>query len=235
MSKVIQPPVLMSRILMFVLATSVVVLCALVIALAKMMPLERPEVFFLSNQTLSVNTVIEPLEPNPMNEMALRDYEEGFIREYIIVRNTLSSTNATLTRQNWTNVIKPWSNNRVYGALTRTTLYSRYMSGDQMPDVSCYVNFTDQNKEQAVVRTGHTDNYDEYTVTFAWVCKNSGGQTTQKNYKIRLKIQSVLNERSLDALQKLEKLRDNPLGTRVIEYTVLGGNGDPLDSDMNSL
>lgn len=228
MPKVIQPPVLMSRILMFVFATSVVVLCAMALALMKMMPLERPEVFFLQNRTVAVNTVIEPMDANSLNNAALREYEEGFIREYIIVRNTLSG-NIAQTQKNWATVIKPWSSNRVYGALTRTALYSEYASSNQPPMISCSVNFTDNNKDQAVVKTGTN----EYVATFVWVCENIGGQSAQKNYKIRLKIQSVLDEKSLDAAQKLNKLRDNPLGVRVVEYTVLDGNGDPLDSNMN--
>ena len=234
MAKVIQPPILMSRILTFMLATSVVVLGALVFALVKLMPLERPEVFFLLNRTGTVNAVIEPLVPDATNKQAITDYEQGFVREYIIARNTLLQ-NAALTQRNWVSVIKPWSSNRVYAALTRTALYSEYTSGDQPPALSCSVNFSDTNREQAVVKTSHSAKYDEYVVTFAWVCKNSGGQTTQKNYKIRLRIQSVLDSKASDTLEDLNKLRDNPLGIRVVEYTVLDGGGDPLDSDRYSL
>ena len=74
MAKVIEPPVLISRILTFVFATSVVVLITMAVALIKMMPLERPEVFFLSNRTTSVNAVIEPLVPDSTNEKALEIY-----------------------------------------------------------------------------------------------------------------------------------------------------------------
>ncbi len=233
-AKVIEPPVLISRILTFVLATAVVVLVTLIVALTKMMPLERPEVFFVANRTVSVSTVIEPLVLDSSNEQALRDYEEGFVREYIVVRNTLQP-NAALTRKNWTSVIKPWSSQRVYSALTRTALYSEYTSSDTPPALSCVVNFFDTSKEQAVVRTGHSPNHDEYIVTFAWVCKNSGGQTTQKNYKIRLRIQSVMDTKASKTLETLDKLRDNPLGTKVIEYKVLDGDGDPLNSNRRSL
>lgn len=233
-AKVIEPPVLISRILTFVFATSVVVLITMAVALIKMMPLERPEVFFLSNRTTSVNAVIEPLVPDSTNEKALEMYEKGFVREYIISRNTLSPNMAT-TIKNWANVVKPWSSNRVYSAFARTALYGEYTSGDTFSGLSCSVNFTDKNKEQPVVKTGHNLKYDEYTVTFAWVCKNSGGQTTQKNYKIRIRIQSVLDEKASNTLENLNKLRDNPLGIRVVEYTILDGDGDPLDSDRHSL
>ena len=233
-AKVIQPPVLLSRVLTFVFATSVVVLVTLVVALVKMMPLERPEVFFLLTHTLSVNAVIEPMVPNPANEQAMERYEKGFVREYVISRNTLMP-NTALTQKNWINVVKPWSSNRVYSALTRTALYKEYSQNDTLPAVACSVNFSDKNKEQPVVKTGHGSRTNEYTVTFAWVCKNIGGQTTQKNYKIRIKIQSVLDEKASDTLENLNKLRDNPLGIRVVEYTVLDGDGDPLDSNLKAL
>lgn len=229
-AKVIEPPILMSRILTFVLAGAAVVLVALVFALVKMMPLERPEVFFVLNRTVSVSTVIEPLVLDSSNERALREYEEGFVREYIIARNTLFQ-NSTLTRKNWSTVIKPWSNNRVYSALASTALYSEYTSGDNPPSLSCSVNFSDTSKERAVIKTGQN----EYVVTFAWVCKNIGGQTTQKNYKIRLRIQSVMDTKASKTLETLDKLRDNPLGTKVIEYKVLDGDGDPLNSNRRSL
>jgi len=233
-AKVIQPPVLLSRVLTFVFATSVVVLATLIITLVKIMPLERPEVFFLSTHTLSVNATIEPLVPNSANQQALEQYEKGFVREYIIARNTLMP-NSGLTLKNWANVVKPWSNNRVYSAFTRTTLYKEYSDSGVSSAISCSVNFSDKNKEQPVVKTGHNSQYDEYTVTFAWVCKNSGGQATQKNYKIRLRIQSVLDDKVSDTLENLNKLRDNPLGIRVVEYTILDGDGDPLNSDKYSL
>ena len=236
MARIVQPPILMSRILTFVLATSIVVLVALVIALTKMIPLERPEVFFLLTPTTSVNTVIEPLVPSDMDEKAMEYYEEGFVREYIILRNTLLP-NAAITKNNWSNIIKQWSSDRVYSALTRTALYKEYTSGEQIPSLSCSVNFSNSNKEKAINNTTPKDrkDYSEYIATFAWVCKNSGGQTTQKNYMIRIRIQSVLDKNTSGPVGNLNKLRNNPLGTRVTEYTVLRGDGDPLNSDRNTL
>ena len=74
MAKIIEPPILMSRILTFVLATSVVVLAALAVVLVKMIPLERPEVFFLVNPTRAVNVVIEPFKPETNNAI-INNYE----------------------------------------------------------------------------------------------------------------------------------------------------------------
>ena len=100
MAKIIEPPILMSRILTFVLAASVVVLGALAFVLVKMIPLERPEVFFLVNATRSVNVVIEPFNPDTS---AAINYEKGFVREYVIARNTLD-VNPTITKNNWKNI-----------------------------------------------------------------------------------------------------------------------------------
>lgn len=233
-AKIVEPPILMSRIMTFVLATSLVVLGALVFTLVKMVPLERPEVFFLLNNTSSVNTVIEPLVPDAKNKEAIANYEQGFIREYVIVRNTLYP-NAALTKKNWTTITKTWSSDKVYSALTKTDLYNEYAFSDKPPRLDCVVDFSNINNEQAVLKTGSNSKYNEYIVNFTWVCKNIGGQTTQKNYKIRIRIQSVLDEKASNTLENLNKLRDNPLGIRVVEYTILDGDGDPLDSDRHSL
>ena len=237
MAKIIEPPVLMSRILTFVLATSIVVLVALVVALAKMIPLERPEVFFLLSQTPSVSTTIEPMTPDSSNEEALSAYEMGFVREYVIARNTL--TDVAQTRKNWTNIIKPWSSEAVYSALTKTQLYTDYTFNDRPPVVSCSVNFSNNAKEQAVLKTKSArsgKSFSEYIVNFTWICENIGGQTTQKNYMIRIRIQSVLDSKMSGTLENLKKLRSNPLGTQVIGYTVIStdNNRDKTDDPLNS-
>lgn len=223
MAKMVQPPVLMSRIMTFVLATSIVVLAALVVTLYKMIPLERPQVFFLLTNNRPINTVIEPLVPDSTNEQAIENYEKGFVREYIITRNTLD-TNAVLTRTNWTSIIRNWSSEKVYSALTKTELYKEYTLSDRPPMLSCLVNFIDVDK------TASKTDYDEYVTNFMWICKNIGGQTVQKNYKIRLRIQSVLGKNASDTLENLNKLRNNPLGIRVVSYTVIEGEGDPLNA-----
>ena len=229
MTKVVEPPVLLSRILTFVLATSVVVLGALVFTLIKMIPLERPEVFFLRTPTRSANVIIEPLIPDSSNKNALNNYKAGFVREYVIARNTLSMSPGT-TRKNWSRIVKPWSSNKVFEKLVQTRLYKEFAFGEQMPTVSCSVNFSSPNNDEPVLRMTN----DTYNVKFTWVCKNIGGQTTQKNYKIQIRIKSDLDEKSSGTLDYLEKLRDNPLGIQVVQYDVLDGRGDPLDSDTES-
>ena len=229
MAKIVEPPVLMSRILAFVLATSVVVLGALVFTLMKMMPLERPEVFFLYTPTRSANVVIAPLVPDNSNKNVLNRYKEGFVREYVIARNTLSMS-AGITRKNWAKVVKPWSSNEVFASLSKTRLYREFALGDQLPDVSCEVNFSSPNNDKPVLKMSD----DTYNVHFTWVCKNINGQTTQKNYKIQIRIKSNLDKQMSETLENLEKLRDNPLGIQVVQYSILDGRGDPLDSDTAS-
>lgn len=229
MAKTMEPPILMSRILTFVLAASVVVLGALVFTLIKMIPLERPEVFFLMTQTRSANVVIEPLTPDANNKVATDNYIRGFIREYIIARNTLNS-NAYITKNNWTKVVKPWSSNAVYENFVKTTLYNAYALSTQTPGISCSVNFSNSVKDSAIVKTGE----DTFHVNFMWICENSGGQTTQKNYKIQIRIQSDLDKKMSGVFENLEKLGVNPLGIQVTQYTILDGKGDPLNSDVKS-
>ena len=229
MAKIIEPPILISRILMFMLATSIVVLAVLVFSLIKLIPLERPEVFFLYTPTRSANVIIEPLIPDSGNKNAINNYKAGFIREYVIARNTLSAK-STITRKNWSRIVKPWSSNKVFSDFSKTRLYKEFAFGEQMLNVSCSVNFSSPTNDEPVLRMSN----DTYNVKFTWVCENIGGQTTQKNYKIQIKIQSNLDEKSSGTLDYLEKLRDNPLGIQVVQYDILDGRGDPLDSDTAS-
>lgn len=234
MAKVVEPPILLSRMLTFVLATSIVVLGALVITLAKMIPLERPEVFFLFTPTRATNVVIEPMTPDATNEFTVETYKEGFIRQYIIARNTLGiGRDAIMTRNNWDKIVRPWSDKKVLEEFTQTNLYKQYRLNDFLPTISCAVNFQQVNNDLPILKTD--DNNDIYEVKFTWVCKNEniGGQTTQKNYKIRIRIQSDLDKKLSGLVNQLEKMRDNPLGIQVVEYTVKGG-ADPLNSDVES-
>ena len=231
MSKIVEPPVLVSKMLTFVLAGAVVVLATLGFTLIKMIPLERPEVFFLGIRSSDI--VIRPMIPDSTNERRFKLYLQGFIREYIIARNTLyPGTQAYVTRSNWSNVVKLWSSQEVFNAFTKTSLYRDYMFSNTSPSVSCSVNFEDTNKERAIVEMHNG----LYQVNFIWVCKdeNIGGQITSKSYKIQIRIDSELQSKMSGTLENLEKLRRNPLGVQVVEYVVKDDKGDPLDSDIKS-
>lgn len=231
MANTVQPPVLLSRILTFVLATSVVVLCTLLFTIAKMTPLERPEVFFLFTPTRSAtNIVIEPFVPDSGNAVAIERYKEGFIREYIIARNTISQDSGVM-RRNWSTIVKPWSSREVFTQFTKTKLYKNVTFNEKIPNnISCDVDFDSYTTKRPILRM-YKDR-DEYDVKFILVCKNSSGQTTQENYRMQIKIQSELNGKISGTLEQLDKLRDNPLGIQVVQYNVMDGKIDPLDSDI---
>jgi len=230
-SKVVEPPVLVSKVLTFTLATSIVVLAALVVTLGKMIPLERPEVFFLHTPTRTSNLLITPMTPNATNNDIVERYKDGFIREYVMARNSLNGgANSFITRTNWDRIVKQWSAPDVYNDFTNTTLYKKYTFDFQPPAVSCSVNFANINNERAIIDMGNN----EFEVNFVWVCKdeNIGGQPIPKNYKIQLRIQSDLDKKLSGVVGNLEKLRKNPLGIQVTEYTIKNGEPDPLNSDL---
>lgn len=222
MSKVLEPPVLLSRGLTFVLATSVVVLATLGVTLFKMIPLERPEVFFVLNETSATNLTIKPMTPDDYDSTTIERYKRGFIREYIIARNTIGDIDTTI--DNWIKIVKPWSSSKVYDDLKKTKIYKSTF--DRQSFKSCSVSFSNKSREEAIIdmKNGF------YQVNFTWLCKNISGQHAQKSYKITLRIQSELEKSSSGLLGNLEKLRNNPLGIQITEYTAKGSE-DPLDSE----
>lgn len=228
-----RPPVLVSRMLTFVLAGAIVVLATLCFTLLKMIPLERPEVFFLFTPTRSSDIIILPMAPDDMTERTLYWYKRGFIYEYILARNTLYSGNQSyLTRKNWSNVVKTWSSDKVFEKFTKTAMYKDYLFNTMTKSISCEVNFENtSDKEIRELRDGW------YQVNFVWVCRdeNIGRQTISKNYKIQLRIESEVQSKLSGTLENVEKLRQNPLGIRVVDYVIKDGGMDPLDSDIKSL
>lgn len=221
MAKIVEPPVLTSRILAFMLAASVVVLGVLVVTLIKMVPLERPEVFFVSASSSLSNVSIKGMEPDAE---ITQSYEEGFIREYIIARNTLYQNTET-TRNNWARIVKPWSSSDVFASLTKTNLYQTYTQENQLQPIECNVSFS------SVAKTRR-----DWVVEFDWICKNNSGQSVKKNYTIVIKLKSDISKDG--PIEDLSRLRINPLGTQVISYEILdknrsGAKGeDPLNSDL---
>ena len=221
-AKVVEPPVLMSRTLTFVLATAIVMLAVLVFTLMKMAPLTRPEVFFLRYQGRRVNYVLE--QPDPQDADFQQEYIEGFVRTYVIARNTLEKQ-TRVTIDMWNNIVKPWSSPQVYDAFRKTNLYNDVMF-HRLHNISCVVDF------EKITNTNNV-----YHVVFNRICynQNSGRQTEQKSYKIDIEIQSYLDNQSGIVSDNLEELRNNPLGIQVTDYKVIGKNNnkgiDPL-SDL---
>ncbi len=219
MTKVVEPPVLMSKTLTFVLAASVVVLTMLFVTLMNMAPLTRPEVFFLRRQSRTVDYVLE--QPNPREKDFKPEYLEGVVRAYVIARNALEKQ-MRVTVDKWNTVVKSWSSPEIYDEFIKTTVYQDVMS-HRLYGIYCTIDF------KKVEPTGNV-----YHVTFNRVCynQNSGGQTDKKSYKIDIEVQSYSGNIISD---NLEELRNNPLGIQITRYEVIDENNnkgiDPL-SDL---
>ena len=211
MAKVIEPPVLLSRTLTFILAASVAVLVVLLFTLYKMPPLTRPEVFFLRYQSRNINYVLG--QPNPRNTHFKKEYIDGFIRAYIIARNSLELPK-TITIENWNRIVKPWSSKSVYKTFTETDEYKDVMAG-WTQGITCSVRFNNTEIIEPVAKY--------YPVAFEKICydENSGRQISKKSYKIKIVLESYLKEEANNVLDYLEKLRDNPLGLEITEYKII--------------
>lgn len=225
MSKVVEPPVLVSRTLTFVLAASIAVLAVLVFTLYQMAPLTRPEVFFLQNQSRNVNYVLD--QQNPKNKDFQSEYIKGFIRTYVIARNSLESPKS-VTIERWNRIVKPWSSPSVSAQFRSTDTYNE-VTENRMYNMVCSVNFNDGN----IVQVKKSQ---RYIVNFERTCfdQNSGRQIGPKSYKISIEIESYLDNNSDNPLNYLKDLRNNPLGIQVTEYKVLDAKEtDPLsDTDF---
>lgn len=188
-----------------------------------MTPLVRPEVFFVLNETSASNVTIKPMTPDNYDAATIENYRRGFIREYIIARNTLESVQ--LTTDNWEQVVKPWSNPKVYDAFKKTKMYKKYTFNEQPSNNSCRVSFSNTSKDEAIIdmRNGY------YQVNFNLICKNISGQTNRNFYKIQVRIQSELDKGRSGLLGNLAKLSSNPLGIQITEYSIMNGLIDPLD------
>ena len=153
-----------------------------------------------------------------------KSYEEGFIREYVIARNTLYQ-NTESTRNNWARIVKPWSSSDVFASLTKTNLYQIYTQENQFQPIECNVSFS------SVAKTRR-----DWVVEFDWICKNNSGQSVKKNYTIVIKLKSDISKD--EPIEDLSRLRINPLGTQVTYYEIMdknrnGAKGeDPLNSDL---
>ena len=215
----IEPPILLSRVLTLVFAATLVVLGALVITLYKMFPLDRPEVFFLRSANLSdAEITLTQVMPSSGN---LDEYKRAFIAEYIKTRNEITP-NVRIMGNNWER-IKTMSSPDIFAGFANTAMYQEYLlnvaNGADSLGFSCSVEFS-----QGSVRPYKNDNA-TYTVDFKWFCTNSYGQTDRKDYTIKMKLVAD-DTQNMQWTDRME----NPLGLRVVEYSVESGDGDPLDA-----
>ena len=210
----VEPPILLSRIMTFVLATALVVLVALGMTIYNMFPLNRPQVFFLTT-TVRDNQDVRLVQMQPKSENLDR-YTKAFVREYIRHRNEIFP-NPNAMHQKWNSTdgaVRIMSTDDVYAKFADTALFTAIMS--EAPSFNCMVDFHGMR---------HLSLGDAYQVEFRYFCSDSTGQTTPKDYTIKLKLEAEDN-----AQIKWADRVDNPLGLRVSEYEIVSGNGDPLDT-----
>ena len=217
----IEPPILLSRLLMLVFAATLVVLVAMAFTLYKMFPLDRPQVFFLrSANPTDTEITLTQVMPNGGD---LDDYRRNFIAEYVKVRNEIEPNVRTMSR-NWKR-IETMSAPEIFAGLANTDMYQRFLlntangNSDEF-DLSCSVEFP----QNGGVRPYKNDEA-TYTVDFKWFCTNNYGQTDRKDYRIKVRLET-------DGAQNMKWAdhMENPLGLRITEYSVESDNGDPLDA-----
>lgn len=218
MSTRLEPPILLSRLMIFVFAAAVVVVGALGFTLYKMFPLNRPQVFFLRTVPRA-DTEIKLTQFPPRDEY-FDAYTRAFIREYIRARNEVVSDQKVMRRK-WNNdaygVVRALSTPDVYAAFTQTNMWNALMNNVPDFEFSCPVEFHQTPIEK---RSDNT-----YAIRFRYFCTNNDGQVRKKDYTIRL----TLDFDGAGKIKWADRI-NNPLGIRVSRYEIESGNGDPLDT-----
>ena len=215
----VEPPILLSRILTLVFAATLVVLAALTVTLYKLFPLDRPEVFFLRSANYN-NTEITLTQVIPEGDDFER-YKRAFIAEYVKTRNEITQ-NTRIMEQNWgmqNGAVKTMSSDDIFADFVGTAMYQEFLLNNANFDFSCSVEFSPGSVNK------YTSDGSTYTVDFKWFCTNSYGQTDRKDYRIKITLATddATTMRWTDHME-------NPLGLRVVEYSVESGDGDPLDA-----
>lgn len=224
----IEPPVLVSRLMTFVMATSLVVLFVLVFTLDKMFPLNRPQVFFLTSQLLDD----QELTLTALDATDLEGYKQQFIREYVRARNEIVP-NLAIMRAKWANdssgIVRTWSADTVFGKFAETPMVNIVNQNlDEVFDITCNVEFP---FEYSVVKKTDARDDDIYFVHFDYKCSYGpmGDQVLTQKYTLRVQLESG-DGNSVKWADRME----NPLGVRVVGYDVIDAqnkvlNTDPLD------
>ena len=117
-------------------------------------------------------------------------------------------------------VIKTMSVDGVYSDFANTFAFNEIMTDTPNYNIKCSVFF---DTEPLLISSVY--NQDTYQVKFRYFCEDSAGPVAQKDYTIRIKI-----ETQDDNYIKWASKIDNPLGLRVSEYEIISDNGDPLDT-----
>jgi len=223
----VEPPVLISRVMIFVLAAAMVVLAVLFVTLYNMFPLNRPQIFFLETAVRDDQYV--KLVEMPPESTSLDDYKKSFVREYIRHRNEVVTDIETMTKK-WNAVdgdVYTMSSDDVYANFTKTAMFNAMMGGG-MPnfDFKCPVIFENAPMPMPA-EDGRDNSMDTFLVKFNYFCADSTGRTPEKGYTIKIRIQSDEGTK----IKWADRI-ENPLGLRVVEYTVSSGGSDPLDMEF---
>lgn len=214
----IEPPILLSRLMTFVFAATVVIAAVLFVTLYNMFPLNRPQIFFLFSK-LRGERVIE-LKPLPADDAYYDYFVRGFLREYVKARNEIVPNIADM-RKKWNNdnnsVMYAWSSPAVYEQLQSTNMWRAIMNDTPDFEFSCPVEFENGAVTQYAENT--------YDIKFSYFCADNNRQISKKNYTIRIKVDPIHTKE-----MKWQDRLSNPLGIFVSEYSVISENGDPLNT-----
>ncbi|MCL2331477.1 MAG: VirB8/TrbF family protein [Proteobacteria bacterium] len=223
MANTLEPPVLLSRLMTFVFAGAVAVVIILILTVTRIFPLQRTQVFFLTTQPR--NDVEISLTTLSVNDQNLALYKESFLKEYIKARNEIIPNAGVMTRKwqpNYNGMVYTWSSPDVFAAFAATKMVTAMRVAIPEFEFRCSVNFKDKPAPRAENR---------FAVSFTYSCvDNAGqpmsvdnsGQPASKDYTIVIQLEMQ------PRIRWSERLR-NPLGIKVVEYTIESGGGDPLD------
>ncbi len=222
----VEPPILLSRLLTFILAVSVVVLFALGMTLKNMFPLNRPQVFFLTSQLR--DNIEAKVTEMPATDENMDRYVRAFIREYIRARNEIFP-NAKIMEKKWSameGLVKNWSTDNVYKKFSNTAMVNAIRRhGAINLDISCQVEYLANQQNSSSIQ--YLQNEKMYQIKFRYLCTNNAGPLPPKDYTITLKLVSGEQETT-----RWKDRVENPLGLRVSEYKITAGGIDPLDGFM---
>lgn len=220
MQERIEPPILISRLMTFVMATALVVLVVLVITLDKMFPLNRPQVFFLTTENMADKELT--LTKIPEN---LAGYKMEFVKEYVRQRNEIVPDLAIM-RARWATgddgIVKTRSADAVFGEFLLTDMVNIVNQDlDEPFNIQCRVEFPEHH--EVVLKVGTKDTY---TVQFWYFCKD--GSLGDQEYRQEFIVDVTLETTAQNAIRWAERM-ENPLGVRVNGYQVVKGGRDPLN------
>lgn len=217
----IEPPILLSRLLIFVLATAVVVLGGLVYTLVNMFPLNRPQIFFLTT-TVQNEQEVRLTEMQPASEH-FDIYKKAFVREYVRHRNEIFA-NSKIMHNKWNmenGIVHLMSTDDVYADFADKKIVVALMSAIPDFEFNCPVSFDGPVLYLATE--------DVYQVKIRYFCEDSTGPLPRKDYTIKIKL-ATEGDQNIKWADRM----DNPLGLRVSEYAIAEGDGDPLDTGFLS-